>query len=135
VPSGDEHDSALQNVVADIRSLDGKILVNYAQWQGLADFQATRRNSDAESHIRPSRRWRNSNQSSAKSSMLSKLDPGRLIEMQMRVDSKRCGSWALITGASSGIGRDFARQVAASQINVVLVARRQTLPDALGTEL
>jgi uncharacterized protein len=51
------------------------------------------------------------------------------------VDSKRFGPWALITGASSGIGREFARQIAASQINVVLVARRQVLLDALGTEL
>ena len=38
--------------------------------------------------------------------------------MQARVDSKRFGPWALITGASSGIGREFARQIAASHINV-----------------
>ena len=55
--------------------------------------------------------------------------------MLARVDSKRFGPWALITGASSGIGREVARQIAASNINVVLVARRQTLRDALGTEL
>jgi short-subunit dehydrogenase len=55
--------------------------------------------------------------------------------MQARVDSKRCGPWALVTGASSGIGHEFARQIAASHINVVLVARRQALLDALGTEL
>jgi short-subunit dehydrogenase len=55
--------------------------------------------------------------------------------MQARVDSKRFGPWALITGASSGIGREFARQISASHINVVLVARRQALLDALGTEL
>src|SRR4029077_16240459 len=55
--------------------------------------------------------------------------------MQARVDSKRFGPWALITGASSGIGREFARQIAASRINVVLVARRQALLDTLGTEL
>ncbi len=55
--------------------------------------------------------------------------------MQTRVDSKRFGPWALITGASSGIGREFARQIAASHINVVLVARRRALLDALGTEL
>lgn len=54
--------------------------------------------------------------------------------MQARVDSKRFGPWALSTGASSGIGREFARQIAASHINIVLVARRQTLLDALGTE-
>jgi uncharacterized protein len=55
--------------------------------------------------------------------------------MEARVNSKRFGPWALITGASSGIGREFARQVAASHIDVVLVARRQELLDALGTEL
>ena len=54
---------------------------------------------------------------------------------QAKVDSKRFGPWALITGASSGIGREFARQIAASHINVVLVARRQALLDALGAQL
>jgi len=29
--------------------------------------------------------------------------------------------WALITGASSGIGEEFARQAAANGINVVLL--------------
>jgi NAD(P)-dependent dehydrogenase (short-subunit alcohol dehydrogenase family) len=33
--------------------------------------------------------------------------------------------WALITGASSGIGEEFARQAAANEINVVLPARRE----------
>src|SRR5882672_4312921 len=67
--------------------------------------------------------------------MPSKLRPRRSTDMQAKVDSKRFGPCALITGASSGIGREFARQIAASHINVVLVARRQALLDALGTEL
>jgi len=33
--------------------------------------------------------------------------------MQAKVDRKRFGPWALITRASSGIGREFARQIAA----------------------
>jgi short-subunit dehydrogenase len=41
------------------------------------------------------------------------------------VDALRSGPWALVTGASSGIGREFARQLSASGISVVLVARRE----------
>lgn len=54
--------------------------------------------------------------------------------MKATVDSKRFGPWALITGASSGIGREFARQIAASGINTVLVARRQALLEEAGRE-
>jgi uncharacterized protein len=52
--------------------------------------------------------------------------------MKGQIDKKRFGPWALVTGASSGIGREFARQIAASAINVVLVARRETLLDEVG---
>jgi hypothetical protein len=52
-----------------------------------------------------------------------------------QLDSTRFGSWALITGASSGIGREFARQIAASGINVALVARREPLLKEAGAEL
>src|SRR3569833_3246605 len=47
----------------------------------------------------------------------------------------RFGPWSLITGASSGIGAEFARQLAAAGLNVVLAARRKTLLDDLGREL
>src|SRR6266436_2522883 len=55
--------------------------------------------------------------------------------MQASLDRKRFGPWALITGASSGIGREFARQVAGSGINVVLVARRETLLKEVAAEI
>src|ERR1700686_32458 len=52
--------------------------------------------------------------------------------MKAVLDKGRFGPWALVTGASSGIGHEFTRQIAASGINVVLVARRDALLAELG---
>ncbi len=52
--------------------------------------------------------------------------------MKATLDKGQFGPWALVTGASSGIGKEFARQIAASGINVVLVARRDALLAELG---
>ncbi|RIL02770.1 MAG: oxidoreductase [Proteobacteria bacterium] len=45
------------------------------------------------------------------------------------------GRWALVTGASSGLGADFARELAGRGANVVLVARREEPMKALAASL
>lgn len=45
------------------------------------------------------------------------------------------GPWAVITGASDGIGRAIARRAAAEGINVVLAARNRTRLDEIAEEL
>ena len=53
----------------------------------------------------------------------------------MSINAHQFGPWAVVTGASSGIGREFAHQLADAGINVVLVARRLAVLQDLGAAL
>jgi short-subunit dehydrogenase len=47
----------------------------------------------------------------------------------------RYGPWAFVAGASEGIGAAFARQIAASGVNVVISSRRREVLEALAEEI
>lgn len=48
---------------------------------------------------------------------------------------ERYGSWALVAGASEGLGAEFATQLAARGLNLVLIARRGEVLDEVSTRL
>jgi uncharacterized protein len=49
--------------------------------------------------------------------------------------AKQYGPWAIVTGASSGIGAEFARQLAAEGLNIALAARREELLRTVAEEV
>lgn len=54
---------------------------------------------------------------------------------RQKTSIKKYGQWAIITGASDGIGKAFAVELAARGFSLVLVARRHELLEQLGKEL
>lgn len=48
---------------------------------------------------------------------------------------QKYGPWALVTGASSGIGEQFAHLLAKEQLNVIMVARRADRLDSIASQL
>ncbi len=48
---------------------------------------------------------------------------------------KKYGNWALVTGASKGIGHEIAQQLAAGGMNIVLVARQTDLLEQAAKDL
>ena len=47
----------------------------------------------------------------------------------------RYGSWAVVTGCTDGIGREYARQLARNGLNIVLISRSQEKLKALSDEI
>jgi short-subunit dehydrogenase len=47
---------------------------------------------------------------------------------------QRFGPWPVLTGASAGIGNEFARQLAANELNLVLVAHSLTTDAQCGRQ-
>jgi uncharacterized protein len=48
---------------------------------------------------------------------------------------ERYGPWALVAGASEGVGEALARAFAAQGLNVVLLARRRAVLDAVAASI
>ncbi|XP_060860334.1 very-long-chain 3-oxoacyl-CoA reductase-like [Metopolophium dirhodum] len=51
------------------------------------------------------------------------------------VDFVKCGKWAVVTGATDGLGKAYARQLAGRGMDVVLVSRTQAKLEATAEEI
>jgi FlaA1/EpsC-like NDP-sugar epimerase len=70
------------------------------------------------------------------------LDQKKLILYQIKTFQDRNPnrkSWAVVTGATAGIGAEFSRQLASKGFNVILIGRREgatrEVADEIGTSV
>lgn len=63
------------------------------------------------------------------------LDVFVLPPVDFKTYGAKTGKWAVITGASDGIGKEYALQLAKRGMNVVLISRTQSKLDALAEEI
>ncbi|XP_017086570.1 hydroxysteroid dehydrogenase-like protein 1 [Drosophila eugracilis] len=66
--------------------------------------------------------------------------PYKLIKIRYFSDNRptlkeRYGDWAAVTGASDGIGKEYAKELARQKINVVLIARSEEKLQAVAKEI
>jgi len=66
--------------------------------------------------------------------------PYKLLKLRYFSDNRptlkeRYGDWAAITGASDGIGKEYAKELARQNINVVLIARSEEKLQAVAKEI
>jgi len=47
------------------------------------------------------------------------------VVFKRNVDFRKLGSWAVVTGATDGIGLAYAKQLAQKKINIVLISRNE----------
>jgi short-subunit dehydrogenase len=55
--------------------------------------------------------------------------------LQLQRFGAKKGAWAVVTGASDGIGKEFAFQLAKAGFNILLVARNKGLLDSTASEI
>ncbi|CAB3987877.1 very-long-chain 3-oxoacyl- reductase [Paramuricea clavata] len=51
------------------------------------------------------------------------------------IDFKRLGEWAVVTGSTDGIGKEYAKQLAAKGLNIILMSRNKEKLEAVASEI
>ena len=57
------------------------------------------------------------------------------MSLQLKKFGVRDGAWAVVTGASDGIGKEFSFQLAKAGFNILLVARNKTVLEVTAAEI